>query len=214
MRRLFVPVAVLALGLGCDAAEGTFEGDLIDCTWFADATNCWATAVTEAAACTDSTTAGVFAEDRTSCVYANGAQVNFEEALPEDLSNTGALLAHNWNSEVLSQDGQSCAKLNTSSLGAVDLSVASGSFSMALVGLAGLQFTCPDGSKYYMEADIDDVAGSLDSLSCLDFPGANVVETADGGVSLSLNAPAGLEDTEVFTCELPEEEPSDTGAPE
>jgi hypothetical protein len=89
------------------------------------------------------------------------------------------------------------------------LTVPSGTFSMAIVGLAGIQFTCPDGSKYHMEADLDDIEASLDSLSCLDFPGASVTETADGGVSMSLNAPAGLEDTEMFTCDFSEVDPAD-----
>jgi len=212
MKRLVVPVAVLAVGFGCEATEGTFEGEPIDCTWFADNTNCWVTAVTEAAACTDSATAGLFAEDRTSCDYDDGSQVKFEEALPEDLSDSDALLAHNWNSEIFSADNASCASLKTSTLGGMDLTVSSGVFSMSVVGLAGLQLTCADGSKFYMEADLEDLSGSLDSLSCLDFPGAKAAETTDGGVSLSLNAPAAVEDTEVFTCEHPEEGGTDTGA--
>ena len=80
---------------------------------------------------------------------------------------------------------------------------------MAVVGLAGLRFTCPDGSKYYMEANIDDLQGSLDALSCLDrFEG--VTQTTDGGVSVSLNTPAVSGDTEVFTCEpAPAEDDTD-----
>jgi hypothetical protein len=208
MKRLMIPAAVLALGLGCDAVEGTFEGEPIDCTWFADTTNCWVTAVNEAAACTESDSVGTLNADRTACSYDNGISVTFEEALPTDLSDSDALLAHNWNSEVLAADGSSCASINTSTLGAVDLTVNSGVFNMAVVGLAGLQLTCPDGSKYYMEANLEDIQGSLEALSCLDFPGAQAQEVGEGGVALSLNAPSAVEDTEIFTCE-PEAAPAE-----
>lgn len=216
MKRLVVPVALLSLGLGCDAVEGTFEGEAIDCTWFADTTNCWVTAVNEAAACTEADAVGELNEERTACTYSDGVSVSFEEALPTDLSDSDTLLAHNWNSEVMAADGSSCASINTSTLGSVDLTVSSGVFSMAIVGLAGIQLTCPDDSKYYMEADLDDIQGSLDSLSCLDFPGAKAEQIGDAGVALSLNAPSAVEDTKVFTCEpaaVPtDEDPTDEGS--
>ena len=198
MKKLIVPVGLLAFILACDAAvpsEEDFEGEAIDCTWFADTTNCWASAVQEAAACTDSAAAGIFSEDRSSCLYDSGAEVKFQEPLPE-FEGSEQMLAHNWDAEILAADTSSCAQLTTSTLGGMSLTVGSGAFMVDLVGLTGLQFTCPSGDKYYIQ-------NALEQLDCaLDMPGVAVSEGADGAVSVSLNtaAAAEIDDTEVFTC--------------
>ena len=36
MIRLMVPATILAASVACGTTEGTFEGEPIDCTWFAD----------------------------------------------------------------------------------------------------------------------------------------------------------------------------------
>ena len=96
MRQALLVVALAACGGG--------EDDLT-CEYLASPTNCWASAAAELAACLPpNTMPGVFSADRTSCDFANGAHVQFDEALPEDVFDLDKL------GFTVSLNGETCGR--------------------------------------------------------------------------------------------------------
>ncbi len=83
-------LSTLAAGAGAAAlavALSACGGADLTCEILSDPTNCWATAAAAAKACLPAgnpAQQGVLAADRTSCTFADGTRVVFDEALPTD----------------------------------------------------------------------------------------------------------------------------------
>ena len=86
------------------AACGGGDDDLT-CELLASPDNCWASAAAELAACLPpNTMPGTLAADRTSCDFANGARVVFDEALPMDTFDLERL------GFTITANGQTCGR--------------------------------------------------------------------------------------------------------
>jgi hypothetical protein len=76
-RRLALALAALAGLTGCRSAK-------LSCDLLADPTNCWAEAAAALDDCIPDDETGVLAPDRASCTFSDGAEVVFDEPLPND----------------------------------------------------------------------------------------------------------------------------------
>lgn len=155
-------VGVGSTGSG-STGSGTPEGEAIDCTWFEDPGNCWATTVATATACvppgviTDDPNipnhVGVFAADRLSCAYAEGPSVVFATPVPDPNSSEMLPFAdYVWDFVVNDAGGSPCVSFAVEEE-PFTVHLASGDFSMGLVGPSSnfeYQIHCPDGSQYHI----------------------------------------------------------------
>jgi hypothetical protein len=148
-------VALLGLTLACggddDKEPQGPPGTQIDCSWFEN-DNCYRQAVASVRSCLpDSAASGTLSAAGDRCTYASGHTITFNTPV-----NLAASDDQKWDFSIASSAGQCVAYHDTT--GGLRLETPSGTFVEDTVG-AALQFTCPDGSQFYM-------ASAFEALNC------------------------------------------------
>lgn len=175
---------------GC--ADDEDDAEPLTCEVLAS-NNCWRQAVAEAALCVPaSEEQGMFSADLTSCTYADGALVTFEE--PAQVPQEDDVV---WDFTVSTPDGEPCLSFYDdadSGSGTVALTTARGTVTEIVSGTT-LTLICPEGDAYR--------GSGLSLLECEDvftsLPGY-VTSWSDSFLSFGL---AGTGDAvqDVFACE-------------
>ncbi len=175
MRVVLIVAGVLGVGFGCGDSGG---GSTLDCAWLAG-DNCWKATADEAAACLPPTTeTGVLSADGKTCTYASGAQVTFTPALVLPVPNNA-----DWNFTI-TNGGADCLHFeNTTGL---KLVVSGHTVTEGRSGAAGIQISCPDGTRYANANALDLLGCNADaSVSFGGLPG-NSWSTSSTSVSVGL----------------------------
>jgi len=134
------------------------SADNLDCEYLAG-DNCYKTTASAAASCLPADTdTGVLAADNSTCTYASGHVVTFNPALTLPLPS----MFDSWNFTITDGSGAPCLHYEDSGDG-FDLTVGNDTVSETLVGNAGLEISCPDGTTFSN-------SNALELLSC---PGSN-----------------------------------------
>lgn len=178
--------------LGCSQEED--DAEALSCEFF-EADNCWREALLEAAACVPgSEDRGMFNADLTSCTYADGSTVTFDE--PAQVPQGDEVL---WDFTVSTPSAEACASFYDdtelgSGSGSIELTTASGTVTESLVGTT-LTVTCPEGDRYR--------GSSFSLLQCddlfTDLPGRSTA-WSDTSLSFSLSG-TGEDPLPIFACD-------------
>ena len=140
MRWLMVAL-VGGLALGCGDSDDDEESvDSLDCAWL-EGNNCWKTTLAGATACLPAEAdTGVLAADGSTCTYASGHMVTFDEPLILPLPDE-----YNFRF-TLTANGQQCLRLVETERSMTVTVGGDQTFEQTSNGLS-LTFTCPDGSS-------------------------------------------------------------------
>lgn len=184
--------AFFAVGCGDSDEDGGsgLSGDPLTCDWLAS-NNCWKTTVAAAQSCVPpESETGVLSADGTSCAYASGSSVAFQEpvVLPRNFEEPT-----NWDF-IQSQGGVPCVTLEDyEDASSLTLTVQGMTYREKYEGF-GMQITCPDGSQFAT----DDALGLLE---CENFFGdAPGWASGSSDVSVDFSLSNGADGVQVFSC--------------
>jgi hypothetical protein len=138
----FLLVALLGgLALGCGDSDDDEETvDSLDCAWL-EGNNCWKTTLAGATACVPAVgDTGVLTADGSTCTYASGHVVTFDEPLILPVPNDGYYFRF-----TLTQNGQECLRFVETER-SMTVTVGGESVEQTTNGLR-VGVTCPDGSS-------------------------------------------------------------------
>jgi len=140
MRRIVLSASLLLLtSTACGASDLT-------CEYLADPDNCWARAAAATAACLPpATETAVLASDRSSCSFADGTLIRFDDALPnraEDLERLGF---------TIETGGSTCARFVDTFENRMEIEAGDYSAVSELHPGGNFELSCGNGKSY--EAD-------------------------------------------------------------
>jgi hypothetical protein len=138
---LIALVGGLALGCGDSESDDEESVDTLTCAWL-EGNNCWKTMLSGAVTCLPAEgDTGVLAADGSSCMYASGHIVTFEEPLVLPVPDENYYFRFN-----VTANGQQCLRYVETERTMTVTVGGDQTFEQTSNGL-GLRFTCPDGSS-------------------------------------------------------------------
>jgi hypothetical protein len=188
---LIALAGMLSLGCSSDSDEGGV--DTLDCAWL-EGDNCWKTTLAGATTCLPAEDDyGTLAADGSTCTYATGHIVTFDEPLVLPLPDEDVIFRF-----TLTAGGQTCVRYSETD-SSMTVTVGDQVFEESSNGV-DMRVTCPDGSSYSNDNALDLLECRGDFLSSLAIMPGYSLGSSDASVSFGFIGYSEEQSLAVFSC--------------